>query len=354
MVEMLQKDPNTYSDRYYMKLFNLVRGGNYGVITTAGDLWRDQRRFAIHVFRDFGLGKGEMEQMILKEVDSLLTGLDSQIRGEPNVEIDLPKHIDVAVGSIINALMFGYRFDESNVAEFYALKRLVNHQLDGSWPILLTMNNPELFKHLPFFRTELKNYIAGFNQILDFFNERIAEHQCQMDKLGEEGWREQPATDYVFAFLKEKGERDASGEEHTFSTAQLKNMCLDLWLAGQETTSNTLAWGIALLLHNPSVLSQLYKEMGKVFGNDQRLITFADRSQLPFTCAVVNETLRRANILVNAIVSNKTTREVVVNGVRIPKGSPVLAQVSAVNYDERVFENPRQFNPERFWMKMAL
>lgn len=64
MVETLQKDADSYSDRFYMELFTLVRGGDYGVITTAGDLWRDQRRFAIHTFRDFGFGKNIMEQKV--------------------------------------------------------------------------------------------------------------------------------------------------------------------------------------------------------------------------------------------------------------------------------------------------
>ncbi|KAI1729563.1 cytochrome p450 domain-containing protein [Ditylenchus destructor] len=346
MVETLQKDADSYSDRFYMELFTLVRGGDYGVITTAGDLWRDQRRFAIHTFRDFGFGKNIMEQKVLDEVDCLIGRVNKEIdQGPHNGEIDLAAYIDVGVGSIINALMFGYRFDGDRYHEFHQLKRLVSRQMKGHWPIILMMNKPHLFKNLPYFNTELEKYMAGFNAILAFFDERIREHQKEMDKVG---WEQREVTDYVFAFLKEKAQKDANDEvHHGFSMPQLQNMCLDLWLAGQETTSTTLAWGIAHLLYNPEICDKLYAELDKVIGSD-RLITMADRADLPYTCAVVNETLRIANILVNAIVSNKTTRDVTVNGVLIRKGSPVLPQIAALLYDEKTFENPKAFNPARF------
>lgn len=53
--------------------------------------------------------------------------------------------------------------------------------------------------------------MAGFNAILAFFDERIREHQKEMDKVG---WEQREVTDYVFAFLKEKAQKDANDEVH--------------------------------------------------------------------------------------------------------------------------------------------
>lgn len=70
------------------------------------------------------------------------------------------------------------------------------------------------------------------------------------------------STDYVEYFLKEMCRR-ADDPENTFTFVsdfcfffcfrypQLENMCLDLWVAGMETTSNTLTWGVLFALHNP-------------------------------------------------------------------------------------------------------
>uniref|UniRef100_A0A914EAK5 Cytochrome P450 n=1 Tax=Acrobeloides nanus TaxID=290746 RepID=A0A914EAK5_9BILA len=64
-------------------------------------------------------------------------------------------------------------------------------------------------------------------------------------------------------------------------------MVFDLWIAGQETTSNTLAWGVLYLMQEPEVQSQMQKELDTVIGSD-RLITMDDRPKLNYIAAVVN------------------------------------------------------------------
>ena len=46
----------------YQKVMN--DGGIYGVFDTSGPLWVEQRRFAIRVLRDFGLGKNRMQERV--------------------------------------------------------------------------------------------------------------------------------------------------------------------------------------------------------------------------------------------------------------------------------------------------
>lgn len=35
-----------------------------GVLLTEGEVWRDQRRFALHVLRNFGMGKNLMQERV--------------------------------------------------------------------------------------------------------------------------------------------------------------------------------------------------------------------------------------------------------------------------------------------------
>lgn len=63
-------------------------------------------------------------------------------------------------------------------------------------------------------------------------------------------------------------------------------MCSDLFVAGQETTSTTLSWGIAYLIHNQEVQRHLHEELDRVVASD-RLITMADKAELHYTNAVV-------------------------------------------------------------------
>lgn len=88
---------------YFQEAF---RGGSYGVVETNGPFWKEHRRFALHQFRDFGLGKDRMEQRINEEVLDIFGTCDGTL-GE---SVDLTDLFDRAVGNVINQMLFGYRF----------------------------------------------------------------------------------------------------------------------------------------------------------------------------------------------------------------------------------------------------
>ena len=46
---------------------------------TNGDLWQEQRRFSLHVLRNFGLGRNEMEIRIMHETDKMITWMNELI-----------------------------------------------------------------------------------------------------------------------------------------------------------------------------------------------------------------------------------------------------------------------------------
>jgi hypothetical protein len=70
-----------------------------GVISTDGQLWQDQRRFALKFLRDFGLGKNKMQKRILEEVQTLIEKINFNIKSGQD-EHDLFRDTDIAVGSV--------------------------------------------------------------------------------------------------------------------------------------------------------------------------------------------------------------------------------------------------------------
>lgn len=100
------------------------------------------------------------------------------------------------------------------------------------------------------------------------------------------------------------------------------------------------------MICNPDVQQTLHEELDKVIGSD-RMITVADRAQLPFTSAVVLETQRVANIV--AINSLRTaTKDITLNGYPIKKGTVIIPQISVLMADPAIFPEPKRFNPSRF------
>ncbi|KAI6174566.1 Cytochrome P450-33C9 [Aphelenchoides bicaudatus] len=306
IVETFQRDGETYAGRPKLNDFNkMIKGHSSGggVFMTDGDEWRNQRRFALTVFRDFGLGKDLMQERVLEEVKTIFENVDADVASGLK-EHDMYNHTDLAVGSIINNLLFGYRFHGKKKPEFADLKSRVQTFLTtmGHPLVFMSMPSPYFYKRLPFFKQKLEDCIETSEYLLDFYRERIQEHKKNFN-IDEE------PTDYVAAFLKEMNKKNNTNEHHYFTDRQLALMCFDLWIAGQETTSNSLAWAFAFMLHNLDVLNRCQKELDRVIGSD-RIVTMSDKPNLHYCNATINEIQRYSSPKVpyNFNVSDPTER----------------------------------------------
>ncbi|CAI5450787.1 unnamed protein product [Caenorhabditis angaria] len=337
--ETFIKDGDIYVAKKPQQFQEEFRGGNFGVIETNGDIWKTHRRFALMNLRDFGLGKDLMQEKILIEVQDIFKNFDSTVgSGE---EIDIPLRFYNGVANVINQATFGYRFEDGvKDKEFLRLKKLIDWQNDelGKPLIFLQFFVPALRKFIP--GNQAANVLKKFkDDFYGFFNEQIKQHRKTIDFESEENG------DYCEAYLKEQKKREAEGDFESFSDIQLSNMCLDLWFAGLLTTTTTISWALSFILHNPDVENKIYEELDKVIAED-RLITTSDKNDLPYMNAFITETQRCANIVpVNAF--HQTTRDTVIDGWPVKAGTGVIAQISTVMMDEKVFPNPEKFDPTR-------
>jgi cytochrome P450 family 33 len=88
------------------------------------------------------------------------------------------------------------------------------------------------------------------------------------------------------------------------------------------------------MINYPEAQRKAQEELDRVIGSD-RLITMDDKKDLPYISAFVNETQRLVNVLPSNL-AHQTTRDVVVEGYRIPKGTAIIPQIAAVLHDETV------------------
>ena len=154
-------------------------------------------------------------------------------------------------------------------------------------------------------------------------------------------------TNFIEAFLLERHKMVEQGEDvSNFTNEEFLVNVIDLWLAGMETTTTTMKWAILYMAVRPDVQRRCREEIHSVLGLDTR-VSNQDRARLPYTMATINELQRIGNI-VPLNVFHRATADVTIGGHRIPLGTSVLPQVSAVLDDERVFDHPADFRPERF------
>lgn len=50
----------------------MFANGNYGISLAEGDIWKEQRKFAMHTLKSFGMGRNVIEEKILVSTNKLI------------------------------------------------------------------------------------------------------------------------------------------------------------------------------------------------------------------------------------------------------------------------------------------
>lgn len=128
------------------------------------------------------------------------------------------------------------------------------------------------------------------------------------------------------------------------SDAQARDEAFTLIVAGHETTANTLTWTWYLLSQHAEAETALHAELDRVL--DGRTPTVADLPALPYTDAVIKETLR---LYPAAYVTSREPQEDVrVGAFEVPRGRTILISPYVTHHDARWFDEPDAFRPERW------
>jgi enediyne biosynthesis protein E7 len=148
--------------------------------------------------------------------------------------------------------------------------------------------------------------------------------------------------------------QSASGESEpllarllSYSEAEkhlVRDEVMTLLLAGHETTAATLTWVWHLLSQHPEIANRLYQELEEVLGG--RCPTLADLPQLNYTRMVLDETLRLYPPV--WMLPRRAIADDQINGHAIPSGADVLLCLFTLHRHPDFWDNPEQFDPERF------
>ncbi len=135
---------------------------------------------------------------------------------------------------------------------------------------------------------------------------------------------------------------DESGNPN--SIQQVRDEVITLFLAGHETTSNTLTWAWYLLSQNPDVAVRLRQELIEVLGDHTP--TVQDVPRLVYSAMIIRETLRLYPP--GWIIPRQAIAEVELGGYRLKAGSVVITSPYITHRLARYFPDPESFHPERF------
>lgn len=128
------------------------------------------------------------------------------------------------------------------------------------------------------------------------------------------------------------------------SDKQLRDETVTIFLAGHETTANTLNWTFYLLTQNPEVEAKLHHELDTVLQGQPP--TLEDLKRLPYTEMVIKESMRLYPPAYG--VGRLAIEDTTIGGYDVPKGTSIGIFTYFTHRDPRWWDNPEAFIPERF------
>ncbi|KAI8878217.1 cytochrome P450 [Backusella circina FSU 941] len=152
-----------------------------------------------------------------------------------------------------------------------------------------------------------------------------------------------------------KGERDLITmmldvpEEDLLTDDELLANVNIFFFAGHETTANALAFAIYSLAVDQEIQKKAREEVLEIMGDssEDTLPTLEMTKGMTYLNQIIKETLRKF-VPVLGVAPRVAEKDTQIDGTFIPKGSIVTVDVLGIHRNDNVWENPDEFNPERF------
>ncbi|XP_076830836.1 cytochrome P450 2U1 [Brachyhypopomus gauderio] len=336
--DALSNNAEVFSDRPDIPLVTILTKRKGIVFAPYGPVWRKQRRFCHATLRSFGLGKLSLEPCIQSGFDMVKAELLRRSQEPGGSGVNLAPLISNAVSNVISSITLGQRFDPQD-KEFHTQMDHMAHGLELSMNSAAVLINifPWLYR-LPFgvfaqLRRVEKDMTAFLKKI-------IARHRATLDP--------QNPRDFIDMYLVEMlAQGDASGsEESGFSEDYLFFIIGDLFVAGTDTTTNSILWMVLYMCLHPDVQEKVQQEIDAVVGSG-RPPSLTDKGTLPYTEATIME-VQRMTVVVPLSIPHMASKTTEFRGYTIPKGTVIIPNLWSVHRDPSVWENPDEFNPSRF------
>ncbi|WCJ38657.1 cytochrome P450 family 71 subfamily B polypeptide 35 [Euphorbia peplus] len=191
------------------------------------------------------------------------------------------------------------------------------------------------------YKNRLEKNLGELRRVCD---EIVEEHlRKKMMKIGEEDEGGDEKEDFVDVLLRVQGRDDL---EVPITDDNLKALVLDMFVAGTDTSSATLEWALTELARHPTVMKKAQQEVRNI-ASGKGTIDESDLLHLHYMKAVIKETMR-LHPPVPLLVPRESMEECVLSGYKIPAKTRVLINSYAISRDPESWENPLEYNPQRF------
>ena len=320
--DVLVKQSVEFAGRPHSYRLKLISGYNSEIAFTDFGPARNGRRKVLSTYiKQFGSGIEKLEEVTQTATDDLITRFAEQ-HGGPIDPADLLFH---CVTDVVAILLTG---DTIGLALAKEIKEAMGQGVEAIGAgigIFL-----DWFPFLRFFGNKTYKQLQTFVAYQDTFMNACLDNRPR---------------DGFISFMQSMSKQETID---SFMDSRRSQMVIgfQFFVAGAYTTSSTLTSLMNVLCHHPDIQEKLQREIVEVIGNS-RHPTLKDQANMPYLRATVLEVGRFASVVPFAI-PHRSMRTCKLDTYTIPENTEVWTNLWALHHDEKLWDEPFQFRPERF------
>ncbi|MCF2150810.1 cytochrome P450 [Desmonostoc muscorum LEGE 12446] len=331
--QALLKQQDDFAGRpHFYTLLTAIKGRTIGG-RDYGLLWKRHREIvgnALHAF--VNNKKAAIEQQIINdsvELANILLSYKGQVF-DPELDIGL------SVANVMSKILFGEKYSRDD-DDFITFVKCAHYFSDNSAGNLLADFLPQA-RIFPDQGLQKRQYVLDALERVVL--KKLNHHRTSYNPENLRG--------VIDALITAVRELDESEKQNLGLTEDLivEGTPQEMMGTGLQPSAPLLRWAILYAIANPDIQAQVQQELDTVVGKE-RVVRYEDRVKLPFTEACIYELLRHPPHFPFGL-PHATTHDTTINGYFIPKNTPVIANLYSLTRDERFWEEPEKFNPQRF------
>ena len=318
------------ADRWVSEIMDALSGQKDLVLAPYGEHWRQMQRFANREL----LSARNVDNVRARHIEEVVDGLVAQMAemGDAGELVSPPLMTARSNATLMFRSIFGQPEDSTD--EFLQQRETLLQYI--SW-IFGSATSSNLADYIPWLRFLPNNAVKEAV--------RQAEIGSAIIRTLVDAARNRPGLDLssptclveVMLFREEAGE---------ITSAMTSDLCMDLMIAGTDTSAQTVNWFLLTLANRPQIQARVHEELDRVIGRDT-LPTTDDRTRLPYVFACLAESMRYRTIGPLGL-PHRASEDTELGGYRIPAGTQVLGNIYSIHHDPQNWDSPDEFIPERF------
>ncbi len=316
---VIQHVLKTNSENYQKSHIQVKRMGHFlgkGLLTTEGEAWRTQRRLI-----QKGFDRTQLDALSSIMQDSLTESLrdfDRQTRRGP---VDIYPQLMKITFAMVARSLFGARLKDEDID-------LVSHTICTVQEFIVRQT----------LQPYLNPWFAVSGELRKHEDMRTRADAVLLEYIKKR--RNEPPGHDLLQTLMDARYSDGEG----MSDELILSESMQLLVAGHETSSNALSWLFYLLSSRPDCLEMVRQEFDSVLG--EAPLGYTDVPKFEFTTQVINEGLRLYPPF--WMIDRMAVADDRVGDLDIPRGSTVIVYVYGAHHAPRHWQNPENFDTERF------